>query len=322
MNHIMLLGYFLALMVGVAAFVTSQQFYRLYKPPFLRYLGYYIVFLNTALFIYFVTGYLSVNFPSPQFEDPDSVLHAILYILASLVWLGCIHFFIHLVFGLHGAEVSRSVSRVFYIGLIVVGVVCVIGITTYIHTGSNGWNLGIYLGLMAAAVLILISGMISLLLRRGREPGDLGPIKAFGWLHLAAYVGFFSAPFLPLPFKIITLFAAVIGVNLVPILWLRIFFLRSPIRFSPDRNLPSLDLLARKYQISAREREVMELVLKGKSNQEIEKALFISYNTVKNHIYSIYRKLDVRSRGQMIHFVHRALKLEGASGDHGPTPAT
>lgn len=315
MNHIMLLGYFLALMVGVAAFVTSQQFCKLYQRPFLRDLGHYIVFLNAALFIYFVTGYLSVNFPSPQFENPDSVLHAILYILASLVWLGCIHSFIHLVFGLHGAEVSRSVSRVFYVGLIVVGVTCVIGITTYVHTGSNRWNLGIYLGIMAVAVLALISGMISLLLRKVREPGGLAPLKAFGWLNLVAYVCFFSVPVLPLPFKIYVLFAAVIGVNLMPIIWLRLFFLRFHSQFSPDRTLPSLDLFAHKYQISSRERQVMELVLEGKSNREIEQALFISYNTVKNHIYNIYQKLGVRSRGQMIHFVHRALMDEGA-GSH------
>ena len=77
MNHVMLLGYFLALLVGVAAFVTSQQAFKLYTYSFLRHLGYYIIFLNIALFIYFVTGYISVNFPSPQFEDPDSGSSAI-----------------------------------------------------------------------------------------------------------------------------------------------------------------------------------------------------------------------------------------------------
>ena len=318
MNHVMLLGYFLALLVGVAAFVTSQQAFKLHTYPFLRHLGYYIISLNIALFIYFVTGYISVNFPSPQFEDPDSVLHAILYVLASLVWLGCIHSFVHLVFGLRGSETPRTVRRVFNAGLIVVGLMCVIGITTYIHTGSNRWNMGTYLGLIVAAILVLCSGVLSLLLRKDRP----GPVRVFGWLHLAAYVLFFSAPFLPRPYKIYILSAAVIGVNLMPIIWLRLFFLRFHTQFSPDKNLPSLDLVARKYQISIRERQVMELVLEGKSNQEIEKMLFISYNTVKNHIYNIYQKLGVKSRGQMIHFVHEALKLERAAGEPGSTSTT
>ena len=37
-----------------------------------------------------------------------------------------------------------------------------------------------------------------------------------------------------------------------------------------------------------------------KTNKEIKDQLFISYNTVKNHIYNIYQKLGVNSRSQMI----------------------
>ncbi len=36
--------------------------------------------------------------------------------------------------------------------------------------------------------------------------------------------------------------------------------------------------------------------------------LFISYNTIKNHIYNLYQKLGVKSRGQMINFVLEARK--------------
>ena len=50
-------------------------------------------------------------------------------------------------------------------------------------------------------------------------------------------------------------------------------------------------------------------------NKEIEDLLFISYNTVKNHIYNIYQKLGVNSRGQMIHSVLQAQqKRENTSG--------
>jgi len=41
---------------------------------------------------------------------------------------------------------------------------------------------------------------------------------------------------------------------------------------------------------SGREKEIIELLFKGYSNKQIGKALFISARTVKNHIYSIYRK--------------------------------
>ena len=66
------------------------------------------------------------------------------------------------------------------------------------------------------------------------------------------------------------------------------------------RTEAAMDNYCDQYHISAREKEIIRLVLKGKSNHEIEDALFISMGTVKNHIYSIFQKLDVKNRGQLI----------------------
>lgn len=61
-----------------------------------------------------------------------------------------------------------------------------------------------------------------------------------------------------------------------------------------------MELLLDKFGVSAREREILQLVLKGKSNKEIEDALYISLNTVKSHIYSIYKKVNVQNRLELI----------------------
>jgi transcriptional regulator EpsA len=50
--------------------------------------------------------------------------------------------------------------------------------------------------------------------------------------------------------------------------------------------------------LSERENEVMQWVIKGKSNQDISIILNISAYTVKNHIYRIYKKLNVSNRAQ------------------------
>ena len=44
----------------------------------------------------------------------------------------------------------------------------------------------------------------------------------------------------------------------------------------------------------------------GLSNKEMEDVLSISYHTVKNHIYNIFQKLGVKSRGQLIHRILQA----------------
>ncbi len=62
----------------------------------------------------------------------------------------------------------------------------------------------------------------------------------------------------------------------------------------------AMDHYCDQYHISTREKEIIKLVLKGKSNREIEDALFISMGTVKNHIYSVFQKLGIKNRGQLI----------------------
>ena len=48
--------------------------------------------------------------------------------------------------------------------------------------------------------------------------------------------------------------------------------------------------------ISKRELEVLELMAFGHSNQEIANHLFVSTNTVKTHVSSLFEKLDAKRR--------------------------
>lgn len=50
--------------------------------------------------------------------------------------------------------------------------------------------------------------------------------------------------------------------------------------------------------LSIREMEVLKCVTDGKSNQEIARTLYISEKTVKNHLSSIFRKMNVTDRTQ------------------------
>jgi DNA-binding NarL/FixJ family response regulator len=65
-------------------------------------------------------------------------------------------------------------------------------------------------------------------------------------------------------------------------------------------GLPMLREFRRGEGLSDREREVYELILQGRTNPEIARALYISPSTTKVHVHHIFEKLGVRNRAEAI----------------------
>ncbi len=81
---------------------------------------------------------------------------------------------------------------------------------------------------------------------------------------------------------------------------------------SPSRapSAQGLDWPGRQEGITDRESEILALITQGKSNAEVAELTYLSPNTVKSYIRSIYRKIGADSRTQAV--------LWGV--DHGFTP--
>ena len=72
----------------------------------------------------------------------------------------------------------------------------------------------------------------------------------------------------------------------------------------PDRSaVPGL-------RLTERELEVLRLVAKGLNNREIAKQLFISENTVKNHVRNLLEKLQLHSRMEAVMYAVREKLLD------------
>jgi two-component system response regulator DesR len=68
--------------------------------------------------------------------------------------------------------------------------------------------------------------------------------------------------------------------------------------FSPVAERPASAL-------SAREREVLDLISTGATNREIAARLHLSAYTIKEHTSALYRKLDVRNRAEAVRRAER-----------------
>ena len=69
------------------------------------------------------------------------------------------------------------------------------------------------------------------------------------------------------------------------------------------------------FGFTERETELCKLICEGKSNPDIAKELFISENTVKTHIYNLFRKADVSSRMELASLI--SAYYSGRSDEQG-----
>lgn len=72
------------------------------------------------------------------------------------------------------------------------------------------------------------------------------------------------------------------------------------ITIEPVNGDQLMSLLVAAYGLTAREREICREVIAGHSTADIAARLFISVNTVQDHLKSVFAKVGVRSRGELV----------------------
>jgi DNA-binding NarL/FixJ family response regulator len=60
--------------------------------------------------------------------------------------------------------------------------------------------------------------------------------------------------------------------------------------------------------LSSREQEIFELLVSGRSPDNIASHLVLSLNTVRTHIRNIYAKFDVHNKTELVSYVETILK--------------
>lgn len=73
----------------------------------------------------------------------------------------------------------------------------------------------------------------------------------------------------------------------------------------PGRYQARCNAVAERYGLSPRERDVFDLLVRGRSIDYIAQNLVISFNTAKSHIRHIYVKVDVHSRQALLDVIDR-----------------
>jgi DNA-binding CsgD family transcriptional regulator len=265
---------------------------------------YNIIELETFLMIYFDS-----NLTPPQSESFFSWYKGVDWPLRTLLVLGLYVFLYKTIAWLRGKKLPKWVLPAMGLFTAILMILFILDMrfasilpkSPYI----NFWNLLIWpLNLLAMIWLI----RLWLENRQGADPDRRRANRAFAWLFIVRIPVHLAVVWLsPGPFDFWNITVArlmALYTNLIPLFWLQAYFL--PWAGSLGKIINGrVDMasLQKKHGLSAREMEILNLMIDGKSYKQMEETLHISIHTVKSHAYNLYRKLKVKNRHQLIHMI-------------------
>jgi DNA-binding CsgD family transcriptional regulator len=314
MEHIIIFGIILSLVIGTWVASSVILAARLYHRPFLKIIAYHTILYNLLIGCLLIFVYFEFNLARDMDPDHPTLGGDLLILLSALFEVSMVYMMVRIVSGFRDRKMplwqTGSFAGLVFVLVLTYLMRCFLPLPNPMAEWIQIFHSLIFNNFLPLEIPVLI--VLLVLGRRCQESGRRRIILGFGWLYLSRYMVLLLVPILtllPRPARFSIALGLFMMLNFTPYIWIRYFFIphaESLISLVRDRSV--LSGIYEKYNISKREREILELIVDGNTNQEIEKTLFISYNTVKNHIYNLYRKLGVKSRHELWHFVTKFQK--------------
>jgi len=313
MVHVMIFLLVLSLGFGIGSIAISVRLYGIYRTDFIRYLILFLVSLNVAALLGVFYNYAGENLQASVSPGVIAGIDTGYRLTASLVLTGIAGSLIYMLRSLINEKPSRLYLGILALVWIFLMAIFLAGIDAAIDSVRLPVPVLIniiidqlvqYIVLIECIRAYRHSAAITDRIARTATQQLLGVFGAI-WLFLILI----SALLLmgELANKIFNLISGILYIlfNALPLLLLKPFMRAcygeaQNITGAPARSMDSLEALRERYGISPRELEIISLICKGYSNKKIAEELFISISTVKDHNQHIYRKLDIRSRTQLV----------------------
>lgn len=313
------LGVLLTLFSAMISFFILGVFSRIYKSKRLILLFASVLLLNIIWFSALIFYYFRPFFPGPS--DPENI-YWFEFIILSLIYLvrfGLIITLLSLIQHILGLKISKKVVSVVRNSVILLSAIWLLGWIEIPFLGSRYivdrlmvlTDFFLFLTLIAGALflryratflqdkeyrraIILLSAIIIF-------PMAIGILKLVIGSSLGQISFALERSMIYLPLVLFNILSAWWAVGYASIL---------SKHESVILGIKSLDIdnLAKKYKITKRETEVIELICQGKTNKEIADQLFISVETVKDHNYKIFQKTEVKNRTQLVNLFNNFRK--------------
>jgi DNA-binding CsgD family transcriptional regulator len=305
--HLVLALHALALLAGAAAIGQAAMIWHRHRKAVVRHYVLFLASTGTILLSLAVDRY--ARLAGLEGEPAAAAVAWILQAAGGLLYIGAAPFFYHALVGV----TMRQWHLVLYLladALAVAMAAAYVAVPAVVAFGAA-------LNSLLFATIALGLAMIAATLGRTADPGLRRALLVFllltiaffplmwadaarGWLPALALPEALDGVAFPLYFLALNSLSVGFGLR----------YLDRPAYAEGGRPTP---FFLERFGISAREAEVIALLLEGATGKEIADRLYISAKTVENHVTNIYRKVGARNRVQLFRLI-RANALEEPRG--------
>lgn len=311
---ILIVTFVFCLAIAAAAALIGHQLISTYDTNFHKHYFYYLVAFYAFAF-YGLWGQVLLEALLASLETETAVIETVASFLPVLgvpflfvSWL----MLINMAYSMHGRAMRPTVLSLHALALVLV----LLGawlLITLLATGSSVSTenlrlfeaiglIGVELAYFAAFGAIVSRSTTGARERKDRVLGVFALLLLSGFLARALVGGLvafdvrFTAP------ALLAYFAS----NFPPLFYLRS---RSDDAFEPvkaeDASSAGMEQIFDRYGITKRERQIVQKICLGKTNQQVADELFIGLQTVKDHTHRIYSKIGIKSRMQLVQLMNR-----------------
>lgn len=301
--------------IGLSIIFIALGLKNRYRLSYLSNYVYYLIFFNVFGYTNLTARYQIFRLLTNQSGQTLKTIITVFSLLAFPFISLSIYFFIKFIVGLLGQRISLMFSRIYFILWALLYLSLLAATYFFYETNEDSMLRILYMiagyvtlfGFVIPAIFLVIKRKI--ITNKNKEKD----LKNFAILHLICIVSWSIMNDIYLgEFTDIFRVALYFSLNFPPLLYLGIYLKKYYVKYSLLNNgQDNLTFFFSKYNISLREQEILKLIIDGKSNAEIEKKLYISSHTVRNHIYNIYKKLGVQNRVQIINLIKATLQNNG-----------
>lgn len=312
MGFTTLIFYFLSLAASVIMIVISQRLLKRYGYKFLNFYFLYVVFYYVFAFLNFTSRVILSRIFAAEPDTLNTASQVIGTTVIPVLFIS-IYFAMSWIRDLTGKRIPIRLKTVYWTIQAVILATFLYG--TAKLTKTNDFSLAgpIFEVITTLELLLILLILLQTYIyaraltdtNRKRLAMNLGHMYVTGFFLMAIFGKFIRIPFYLYPEELffqVAVTSLFFFLNIPPLFYLSIFLKKHHGEWATATHGPEPARLRdfyTRYDITGREEEIIDLLMEGKTNEEIGDELFISTKTVKNNISTIYKKTGAKNRVQL-----------------------